>query len=68
MRKSRQSAMGSVLTNRRIGLYFHSAIARMSEGVAVANVALRSEFNKKERFVGMDKEELWNSICHMRCQ
>lgn len=27
----------SLLTSRRIGLHFHSAIARMSEGEAVAN-------------------------------
>ena len=37
--------MGSLLTNRRIDLTFHSATARMSEGNAVANEALRVEFS-----------------------
>ena len=41
--KSRQSTMGSLLTNRRIDLTFHSATARMSEGKAGANWALRVE-------------------------
>ena len=35
--------MGSLLTNRRIDLTFHSATARMSEGKAGANGALRVE-------------------------
>ena len=43
--KSRQSTMGSLLTNRRIALTFHSATARMSEGKAGANGALRVEFS-----------------------
>ena len=43
--KSRQSTMGSLLTNRRIDLTFHSATARMSEGNAGANEALRVEFS-----------------------
>ena len=43
--KSRQSAMGSLLTDSRIDLTFHSATARMSEGKARANVALRVEFS-----------------------
>ena len=33
--------MGSLLTNKRIDLTFHSATARMSEGKAGANGALR---------------------------
>ena len=37
--------MGSLLTNRRIALTFHSATARMSEGKAGANGALRVEFS-----------------------
>ena len=37
--------MGSLLTNRRIDLTFHSATARMSEGNAGANEALRVEFS-----------------------
>ena len=37
--------MGSLLTNSRIDLTFHSATARMSEGNAVANEALRVEFS-----------------------
>ena len=37
--------MGSLLTNRRIDLTFHSATARMSEGKAGANGALRVEFS-----------------------
>ena len=37
--------MGSLLTNRRIALAFHSATARMSEGKAGANGALRVEFS-----------------------
>ena len=43
--KSRQSTMGSLLTNKRIDLTFHSATARMSEGKAGANGALRVEFS-----------------------
>ena len=43
--KSRQSAMGSLLTDSRIDLTFHSATARMSEGNAGANEALRVEFS-----------------------
>ena len=43
--KSRQSTMGSLLTNRRIDLTVHSATARMSEGKAGANGALRVEFS-----------------------
>ena len=43
--KSRQSAMGSLLTDSRIDLTFHSATARMSEGKAGANGALRVEFS-----------------------
>ena len=46
MRKSIQLAMGSLLTNRRIVLYFHSAIARMSESEAVANGTAKSSENK----------------------
>ena len=41
--QSRQSTMGSLLTNRRIDLTVHSATARMSEGKAGANGALRVE-------------------------
>ena len=37
--------MGSLLTNRRIALTFHSATACMSEGKAGANGALRVEFS-----------------------
>ena len=37
--------MGSLLTNRRIDLTVHSATARMSEGNAGANEALRVEFS-----------------------
>ena len=37
--------MGSLLTNKRIDLTFHSATARMSEGKAGANGALRVEFS-----------------------
>ena len=37
--------MGSLLTNSRIDLTFHSATARMSEGKAGANGALRVEFS-----------------------
>ena len=33
---------GSLLTNAQVCEQTHSAIARMSEGAAVANVALRS--------------------------
>ena len=43
--KSKQSAIGSLLINRRIDLTFHSATARMSEGKAGANGALRVEFS-----------------------
>ena len=43
--KSRQSAMGSLLTDSRIDLTFHSATVRMSEGNAGANEALRVEFS-----------------------
>ena len=43
--QSRQSTMGSLLTNRRIDLTVHSATARMSEGKAGANGALRVEFS-----------------------
>lgn len=44
---------GSLLTNAQVCEQTHSAIARMSEGKAVANEALRSETIEKERFVGM---------------
>ena len=37
--------MGSLLTDSRIDLTFHSATARMSEGNAGANEALRVEFS-----------------------
>ena len=37
--------MGSLLTDSRIDLTFHSATARMSEGKAGANGALRVEFS-----------------------
>lgn len=43
----------SLLTDAQLCEQTHSAIARMSEGEAVANVALRSELFDKERFVGM---------------
>ena len=48
--KSRQSTMGSLLTNRRIDLTVHSATARMSEGKAGANGALRVEFSTSSNF------------------
>ena len=37
--------MGSLLTDSRIDLTFHSATVRMSEGNAGANEALRVEFS-----------------------
>ena len=37
--------MGSLLTDSRIDLTFHSATVRMSEGSAGANEALRVEFS-----------------------
>ena len=43
--KSSQSAMGSLLTDSRIDLTFHSATVRRSEGNAGANEALRVEFS-----------------------
>ena len=73
--QSRQSTMGSLLTNRRIDLTVHSATARMSEGKAGANGALRVELstflklyvglraNQGNRFLG---EFTANSTCGLR--
>ena len=59
--------MGSLLTNRRIALTFHSATARMSEGKAGANGALRVEFST---FLGLHgaprklgKRASWGVYC-----
>ena len=43
---------GSLITNAQLCEQTHSAIARMSEGVAVANVALRSTNGLCEQPVG----------------